>query len=118
MIGIGSRYEHPMKTTPGGPLEVMAVSVTYVPEISWPVWHAAFGRDDLTGLWWYAPAAEALPVLAAALQRFAAERKNYAALLHPLDWRGVRGNELVLRRVIHDLTTHDDSVIAVGREDA
>lgn len=113
MVGISGQYPDPAGLH-GGEL-VTAVSVTYIPDYSWPLWHAVFGREDLTGMWWYAPAAQALPVLRAALGRMDPASVELASLAAQ-DWRGVRGNALVLARIIQDLQLYPGSVIAWGRE--
>ncbi|CAM3038168.1 hypothetical protein [Skermania piniformis] len=100
-----------------GPALPRDVSITFVPEMSWPIWHTVFGLPDLTGLWWYAAAADARPVLTAALDEFDERGDELARLLDPQDWRGVRGNRQVLARVIEELDRWPDNVIAVGRED-
>lgn len=112
MVGIAGNYPDP-NNVHGEP--VTAVSVTYIPDYSWPLWHHAFDRDDLTGLWWYAPAVQALPALRAALERMDPASVELAALAAD-DWRGVRGNALVLARIIQDLQAYPGSVIAWGRE--
>lgn len=92
------------------------VSVTTVPEQAWPLWHAAFGRDDLTGMWWYAPAYEAVPVIQAAIDYLRANRLSLTALVQPGDRHGVDGNRRLLERILYNLDKHPDNVIAVGRE--
>lgn len=117
VIGIAGCYgmwSHP--DNPGVQIPLpRVVSLTSVPQECWPIWHKVFGRDDLTGLWWYAPAHEARPVLEAAITYFDAHRAELGPLLALSDYRGVDGNAKVLQRVLADLNTHDDNVIAWGR---
>ncbi len=88
------------------------VDITFVPVVSWDLWHAAFARDSLVGLWWYAPATEAIPALEAAI-----ERMRDPALAPLADARrGLKGNRLVVERMLSALRRYDDNVIAVGAE--
>ncbi|WNN94158.1 hypothetical protein SEA_ELINAL_27 [Gordonia phage Elinal] len=95
----------------------MSVSVTYIPDYCWPMLHQAFGRDNLGQMWWFTPAADALPVIDAALSYFDDHRDELATLHDPQDWRGVAGNRQVLARIRQDLAAFDDNVIAWGVED-
>jgi hypothetical protein len=91
------------------------INVTFVPEISWPVWHAAFERDTLAGLWWYTPARIAVPVIEAAIERM--QDPNLAPFVHPQDFRRLAGNRAVLKRLLVALNLYPDNVIAVGVEE-
>lgn len=101
-------------TTVGGVTGPSVVDVTMIPEYCWPVVHAAFGVDDLTGKFMYTPAAEAAPVIEAAIQTFHDRRDQLAELVHPNDWRGLDGNRRVLERMLQALHRYPDNVIAWG----
>ncbi|QDP45189.1 hypothetical protein SEA_PONS_26 [Gordonia phage Pons] len=93
------------------------VSVTFIPDYCWDLFHKAFGRDSLANMWWFTPAAEALPVIDDALAYFDDHHEELKTLFDSRDWRGVGGNRQVLARIRQDLAAFDDNVIAWGVED-
>lgn len=88
------------------------VAITYVPEFVWPIWHAAFEKDDLTGLWWYAPSADATPTIQAAI-----DKMKDPSMAELISAPGMRENWVVLEKILNDLNLYSDNVIALGREE-
>lgn len=87
------------------------VDVTFIPEPHWPVVHAAFGRESLAGMWWYAPAMSAVSTIEAAI-----DRMNDPAVDMPMP-NGRRHYRRVFARIVQELGRHSDNVLAVGVED-
>lgn len=90
------------------------VDITYIPEMCWPVLHAAFASDDLSQRFWYVPATEVIPVVEDAIRAFKERKDELKPLIHPLDWRRLEGNRRVLERMLDALRRHSDNIVAWG----
>ena len=75
------------------------------------LWSAAFDAD-LAGLFDTTPAATAIPVLDAAIARFLDDPDSLRTHLAADDWRGLRGNRLLVQQMRDWLATYDGATVS------
>lgn len=92
--------------------------ITAIHEHQWMLWCAAFGIQSLDGMFDITPAAQAIPVLDAAIGRFNTEADRLREALHPDDWLKLRGNRRLLEKMRATLADHPDATISGVHEDS
>ena len=91
------------------------VSVMEVSPVQVPVWEEAF-QIELADLFDMDTAETALPVLDAAVRRFYDAPDALRPLLHPADWRGLKGNRQLIQRMRDWMATYPGATIS-GADD-
>lgn len=86
------------------------VSNPAVLDIRWDLWCAAFQVESLNDLFDVTPAAQAIPLFDAAIERFNTHADELRALLHPGDSFNLRTNRKILEGVRRFLAEHGGTI--------
>ncbi|MFE5290222.1 hypothetical protein ACFRAQ_35165 [Nocardia sp. NPDC056611] len=77
-----------------------------------PLWAKAFDVESLDGLFDLATAEQAIPLFDAAINRFNHDPDSLRPLLDASDFRGLRGNRMVLQQMRATLADFADATIS------
>jgi hypothetical protein len=96
----------------------VGLEVTQVQPYREKLWAKAFGVETLDDLFDLATAAQAIPLIDAAILKFNHDPESLRPLLDPVDPFNLRRNRMALEQMRATLADHPDSTISGVVEDA